>query len=44
MENNLITQENFENTKSFLNQINEFASKSNENLKLTNQKLQSTTD
>lgn len=44
MENNLITQENFEKTKSFLNQINEFASKSNENLKLTNQKLQSTTE
>lgn len=44
MENNIITQENFENTKSFLIKINEFASKSNENLKLTNQKLQKTTD
>ncbi|MGG7034190.1 MAG: hypothetical protein ACI7YS_03235 [Flavobacterium sp.] len=44
MENNIITKENFDNAKSFLNQVSELASKSNENLQLTNQKLQNTTD
>ena len=44
MENSIVTKENFENAKSFLNQINEFATKSNENISLTNQKLQSATE
>ncbi len=44
MENNIVNRENFENAKSFLNQLNEFATKSNENLQLSNQKLQNATD
>lgn len=44
MENNIINKENFEQTKSFLNQINDFATKSNENIQLYNQKIQNTTD
>lgn len=44
MENNIINQENFEQTKLFLNQINNFALKSNENLQLTNQNIQSASD
>jgi hypothetical protein len=44
MEKNIINKENFEQTKSFLNQINDFATKSNENLQLYNQKIQNATD
>ena len=44
MENNIITKENFEQTKSLLTQINDFAAKNNENLQLYNQKIQNTTD
>ena len=44
MESNIINKENFENAKSFLNQVTELATKSNENLQLTNQKLQNTSD
>ena len=44
MENNIINQENFEQTKSFLNQVNNFALKSNENLQLTNQNIQNVSD
>ena len=44
MENNIINKENFDNAKSFLNQVTELATKSNENLQLTNQKLQNTSD
>jgi hypothetical protein len=44
MENNIINKESFDNAKSFLNQVTELAKKSNENLQLTNQKLQNTTD
>ena len=44
MENNIVIRENFDNAKSFLNQLNEFTKNSNYNLQLTNQKLQSATD
>ncbi|SNA64719.1 hypothetical protein [Flavobacterium psychrophilum] len=44
MENNIINKENFDNAKSFLNQVTELATKSNQNLQLTNQKLQNTSD
>ena len=44
MESNIINKENFENAKSFLNQVTELATKSNENLQLTNQKSQNTSD
>ena len=44
MENNIINRENFDNAKSFLNQVTKLATKSNENLQLTNQKLQNTSD
>lgn len=44
MENQLINRENFDHAKSFLNQLNEFATKSNENLHLSNQKLQHSSD
>lgn len=44
MENSIINKENFEQTKSFLNQVNNFVLKSNENLQLANQKIQSTSD
>lgn len=44
MESNIINKENFEQTKSFLVQINDFATKRNENLHLYNQNLQNTTD
>ena len=44
MESNIINKENFEQTKSFLIQINDFATKRNENLQLYNQNIQNTTD
>lgn len=44
MENNIINKENFDNAKSFLNQVTELATKSNENLQLSNQKMQNTAD
>lgn len=44
MESNIINKENFEDAKSFLNQINEVATKNNENLQLANQRLQHATD
>lgn len=44
MKTNIINRENFEDAKSFLNQINEVATKNNENLQLANQKLQRATE
>lgn len=44
MENNIISKENFDKTKLFLNQVAELATKSKENLQLQNQKIQNTTD
>lgn len=40
----MITKENFENTKSLLTQVNDLAAKSNEHLRLKNQRMQTTTD
>ena len=44
MENNIINSENFEEAKLFLNQVSDLATKNNERMQLSNQRIQNATD
>lgn len=44
MKKDIITKENFDNAKSLLAQVNDLASKNNENIRLKNQRMENVTD